>query len=61
MAKADVKLTLTPTDFRLVIECLIECLELERDGQKDATVGDEEWQQRGQRILHLERLLRELE
>lgn len=61
MSRADVKVTLTPTDFKLVVECLEEAHQLLDEEVRDHTPGSEGWQADNQRRIHIERLLRELE
>jgi hypothetical protein len=61
MSRADVKLTLRPIDFNLVIEALKEKLELLEQNMRDEELGGEAYQESGSEKLHLERLLRELE
>lgn len=60
MAKAEVKLTLSPTDFQLIISSLKNELDLAREEEKDHRLppGSEEWKEMHQQIIQLEALIR---
>lgn len=60
MASADVKLTMNPTQFNLMVACLEESATLLREEVADHTPGSEGWQENAQRLQEVEALINQL-
>lgn len=60
MARADVKLTMNTEQFRLMMECLEECGELEQEQAKQDGLDTEDGREHGQRAMAIAGLIRQL-